>query len=56
MRLPKWSEPWNAWLLCRMEKLMKRLREHVQFEDYLAGLRAEHKRKRNFMKLLDKFG
>jgi uncharacterized Zn finger protein len=43
-------------LLRRMEKLMKRLGEHRQFNDYLASLRAEHKRKRNFMKLLDKFG
>jgi uncharacterized Zn finger protein len=40
-------------LLRRMEKLMKRLGEHPQFKRYLADLRAEHKRKRNFMKLLD---
>jgi hypothetical protein len=32
---------------------MKRLGEHPQFKRYLADLRAEHKRKRNFMKLPD---
>ncbi|MCU7838981.1 MAG: SWIM zinc finger family protein [Candidatus Thiodiazotropha sp. (ex Troendleina suluensis)] len=44
-----------AGLLRRVEKLMKRLGEQAAFQQYLNTVRTEYKRKRNFMKLLDKF-
>lgn len=43
-------------LLRRIEKLMRRLGEDKAFTDYLAGLRVEYKRKRNFIKLLNAIG
>lgn len=44
-----------AGLLRRIEKLMKRLAEQAAFQQYLDTVRTEYKRKRNLMKLLDKF-
>ncbi|PUB90319.1 MAG: hypothetical protein DBP01_08175, partial [gamma proteobacterium symbiont of Ctena orbiculata] len=44
-----------AGLLSRVEKLMGRLGERAAFQQYLNTVRTEYKRKRNFMKLLDKF-
>ena len=40
-------------LLQRIRELMGRLDRVTEFEDYLAALRVEYKRKRNFIKLLD---
>lgn len=42
-------------LIRKIRKLMGRMRREYEFEDYLAALRVEYKRKRNFMKLLDEF-
>ena len=42
-------------LLQKIRKLMGRLDRVTEFEDYLAALRVEYKRKRNFIKLLDTF-
>jgi len=41
-------------LLQKIRELMGRLDRETEFEDYLAALRVEYKRKRNFIKLLDK--
>ncbi len=41
-------------LLQKIRELMGRLERVIEFEDYLAALRVEYKRKRNFIKLLDK--
>lgn len=41
-------------LLRRIRELMGRLGRVAEFESYLAALRVEYKRKRNFIKLLDK--
>jgi DNA-binding transcriptional MocR family regulator len=35
---------------------MRQLGEEGEFRQYLARIRVEYKRKRNFMKLLEKFG
>jgi uncharacterized Zn finger protein len=43
-------------LLHKVEKLMNQLGEQAAFKQYLDTLRIEYKRKRNFMKLLEKFG
>ena len=43
-------------LLRRVKRLMDELGEEAEFRRYLARLRIEYKRKRNFMKLLEKFG
>jgi uncharacterized Zn finger protein len=40
-------------LLGRVRDLMQRLDREAEFEEYLMLLRAEYKRKRNFMKLLE---
>jgi uncharacterized Zn finger protein len=40
-------------LLVRVRDLMQRLDREAEFEEYLMLLRAEYKRKRNFMKLLE---
>ncbi len=40
-------------ILRKVRKLMIRLERGTQFYDYLAVLRVEYKRKRNFIKLLD---
>ena len=45
-----------AGLLRRVKQLMGQLGEDGEFQQYLAQVRAEYKRKRNFMKLLEKFG
>jgi uncharacterized Zn finger protein len=45
-----------ACLLCRVKRLMRQLGEEGEFRQYLARIRVEYKRKRNFMKLLEKFG
>jgi hypothetical protein len=37
------------------ELMMGRLDRVTDFEDYLAALRVEYKRKRNFIKLLERF-
>ena len=42
-------------LIRKIRELMARLRRENEFWDYLAVLRIEYKRKRNFMKLLDEF-
>ena len=42
-------------LIRKIRELMARLRRENEFEDYLAVLRLEYRRKRNFMKLLDEF-
>jgi hypothetical protein len=41
-------------LVRKIRDLMDRLDRVTEFEDYLAALRVEYKRKRNFIKLLDK--
>ncbi len=41
-------------LLHKIRELMGRLDRVTEFEDYLAALRVEYKRKRNFIKLLDR--
>ena len=41
-------------LLGKIRELMDRLDRMTEFDDYLSALRVEYKRKRNFMKLLDK--
>ncbi|MGH9167984.1 MAG: hypothetical protein ACRD02_09185 [Acidimicrobiia bacterium] len=43
-------------LLERIEGLMSRLGRDEEFGEYVAGVRAAHKPKRNFMKLLDQTG
>jgi uncharacterized Zn finger protein len=43
-----------ARLLGRIRELMSRMDQAAEFRDYLAGLRVEYKRKRNFIKLLDR--
>jgi len=40
----------------RVKQLMGNLGEDGEFRQYLAEVRTEYKRKRNFMKLLDRFG
>ena len=40
-------------LLQKIRELMGCLDRVTEFEDYLAALRVEYKRKRNFIKLLD---
>ena len=40
-------------ILRKVSKLMARLDRETEFDDYLAALRVEYKRKRNFIKLLD---
>ena len=40
-------------LLLKIRELTVRLDRVTEFEDYLAALRVEYKRKRNFIKLLD---
>ena len=42
-------------LLRQVKKLMTGLGESAEFREYLAEIRVEYKRKRNFMKLLEKF-
>ncbi len=42
-----------ARLLSKIRELMFRLESETEFEDYLATLRVEYKRKRNFIKLID---
>lgn len=41
-------------LLRKIHKLMNRLNRDAEFADYLRGVRAVHKPKRNFMRLIDK--
>ena len=41
-------------LLGKMRQAMTRLDRATEFEDYLTALRVDYKRKRNFIKLLDK--
>ena len=41
-------------LLHKIRELMCRLDSVTEFEEYLVALRVEYKRKRNFIKLLDK--
>jgi uncharacterized Zn finger protein len=41
-------------LLRKIRQLMARLGREAEFEDYLVALRVEYKRKRNFIKLLDR--
>jgi uncharacterized Zn finger protein len=43
-----------AQLLKKIQRLMKRLNRDAEFADYLRQVRAAHKPKRNFMKLLDR--
>jgi uncharacterized Zn finger protein len=45
-----------AGLLRRVEKLMNALGERDEFRQHLSRVRVEYKRKRNFMKLLERFG
>jgi hypothetical protein len=40
----------------RVKRLMGQLGEEGEFRQHLAQLRIEYKRKRNFKKLLEKFG
>ena len=42
-------------LIRKIRELMIRQRRENEFDDYLAALRIEYKRKRNLMKLLDEF-
>jgi len=44
-----------AGLLRRIKNLMTKLGEQAEFRRYLADVRIEYKRKRNFIKLLEKF-
>jgi uncharacterized Zn finger protein len=39
-------------LLRKVRRLMQRLERETEFDDYLALLKAEYRRKRNFIKLL----
>jgi uncharacterized Zn finger protein len=41
-------------LLLKVRRLMRRLDREQEFDEYLELLRAEYKRKRNFMKLLNR--
>lgn len=41
-------------LLRKVRELMTRLDREAEFDDYVAALRVEYKRKRNFIKLLEK--
>jgi uncharacterized Zn finger protein len=41
-------------LLDKIRELLVRLDRGTEFDDYLTALRVEYKRKRNFIKLLDK--
>ena len=43
-----------AALIKKIRLLMSRLSRDADFADYLRGVRAAHKPKRNFMKLLDR--
>jgi len=43
-----------AQLMRKIQRLMKRLNRDAEFADYLREVRAAHKPKRNFMKLLDR--
>jgi uncharacterized Zn finger protein len=43
-----------AQLIKKIQRLMKRLNRDAEFADYLYEVRAAHKPKRNFMKLLDR--
>ena len=43
-----------AQLMQKIQRLMKRLNRDAEFADYLREVRAAHKPKRNFMKLLDR--
>ena len=43
-------------LLQRVKQLMGQLGEDGDFRQYLTRVRAEYRRKRNFMKLLKRFG
>jgi len=43
-----------AALIRKIRTLMKRLGQNDKFADYLASIRATHKRKRNFMAMLDR--
>ncbi len=45
-----------AGLVRRVKQLMEKSDQDGEFRHYLAQLRAEYKRKRNFMKLLEEFG
>jgi uncharacterized Zn finger protein len=42
-------------LVRKIRELTVRIGRESEFEDYLAALRVEYKRKRNLMKLLDEF-
>lgn len=42
-------------LVRKVGELLHRLQREAEFGDYLAGLRVEYKRKRNFIKLLEEF-
>jgi uncharacterized Zn finger protein len=41
-------------LLQKIRELLDRQDRATEFDDYLTALRVEYKRKRNFIKLLDK--
>jgi uncharacterized Zn finger protein len=43
-------------LLHKVRMLMQRLEREMEFDDYLAALKVEYKRKRNFIKLLSEIG
>jgi uncharacterized Zn finger protein len=43
-----------AKLLVKIRQRMRRMDKATECGDYLAGLRLEYKRKRNFIKLLDR--
>ena len=45
-----------ASLIKKIRKLMKRTDSDKEFKHYITGVRAEFKRKRNFMTMLDKAG
>jgi len=45
-----------AALLRRIKKLMNGLGKKAEFRQYLSQVRVEFKPKRNFMKLLERFG
>jgi uncharacterized Zn finger protein len=43
-----------AELIRKIQRLLNRLKRAAEFADYLSGVRAAHKPKRNFLKLLDR--
>jgi len=43
-------------LIKKIRKLMKRTGDDKEFKQYIADIRTEFKRKRNFMAMLDKAG